>query len=175
MSKMYIAVLDEFPDFMTPTLVAHAVLQHDMVTVDRFHEDLDYLYKYLAWMNDSFKKVVVRVNQKEFDKISTITGVTLSHENHTLDVKKACAVVVVDEDIPNVLKFAKLWAPESKTEPFKVGHRVKSITNDCLPFHKIGDTGTVIGVEGDILHVQFDKPHYRNGKWWVELNDVERI
>ena len=24
--KMYIAVLDEFPDFMTPTLVAHSVL-----------------------------------------------------------------------------------------------------------------------------------------------------
>lgn len=27
MKKMYIAVLDEFPDFMTPTLVAHAVLR----------------------------------------------------------------------------------------------------------------------------------------------------
>lgn len=109
MSKMYIAVLENFPDFMTPTLVAHAVLQHDTATMNRFHEDLEYLTTYLEWINNSFKKVVLRVSQKEFDKISQLPNVTLSHENHTLEGKKACAVLVVDEEIPNVLKFAKLW------------------------------------------------------------------
>lgn len=29
--KLYIAVLDEFPDYMTPTLVAHAVLGAHML------------------------------------------------------------------------------------------------------------------------------------------------
>ena len=28
MDKLYICVLDSFPDYMTPTLVAHAVLRH---------------------------------------------------------------------------------------------------------------------------------------------------
>lgn len=107
MSKMYVAVLEDFPDFMTPTLVAHAVLQHDVETTEEFN--LDYLSLYCDWISNSFKKVVLRVSQKEFDKISQLPNVTLTHENHTLEGKKACAVLVVDEEIPNVLKFAKLW------------------------------------------------------------------
>ena len=110
MSKMYIAVLDEFPDYMSCTLVAHAVLSHHL------HVDYDISYgqyknMYSDWRINSFKKVVIRVNQKEFDKISQLPNVTLSHENNTLNVKEACAVVAVDDIIPNVLKFAKLWEP----------------------------------------------------------------
>ena len=37
--KLYIAVLDEFPDYMTPTLVAHSVLAAHMA----FIEDVNYL------------------------------------------------------------------------------------------------------------------------------------
>jgi hypothetical protein len=101
--KMYIAVLDEFPDYMTPTLVAHSVLSAHL----KFQED----EIYQKWLNESFKKCVVRVNQKEFDKISQL-NVHLGHENNTLEAKKSCAVVCPFEgDIPNVLKFAKLWKP----------------------------------------------------------------
>lgn len=101
--KMYIAVLDEFPDYMTPTLVAHAVLgAHGVFMNADYHQ----------WYRESFKKCVVRVNQKEFDKISALDNVYLAHENHTLEGRKACAVVCPREEIPNVLKFAKLWKPK---------------------------------------------------------------
>lgn len=112
--KMYIAVLDEFPDYMTPTLVAHAVLGYNM-KINSTLTTNSIVELYYQWMNYSFKKVVLRVNQKEFDKISALPNVGLFHENSTLGGKKACAVLVVDKDIPNVLKYAKLW------EPVKVG------------------------------------------------------
>lgn len=116
--KMYIAVLDCVPDFMTPTLVAHAVLGYHMQREDSIGEDDTSPYTaktYIDWLRNSFKKCVVRVNQKEFDKIAALPDVGLFHENNTLGGKKACAVLVVDKDIPNVLKFAKLWEP--KHEP----------------------------------------------------------
>lgn len=119
--KMYIAVLDEFPDFMTPTLVAHAVLGYHIDNFEESFEEYAYLNTdpkfypnlYHAWLKDSFKKCVVRVNQKEFNKISELPNVGLFHENSTLDGKKSCAVLVVDKDIPNVLKYAKLWSPKN--------------------------------------------------------------
>ncbi len=102
--RMYIAVLDEFPDFMTPTLVAHSILDaHDKFSG---HED------YEKWKTEFFKKCVVKVNQKEFDKISKLDGVHLGHERKTLDGKKACAIVRPRVENPNVLAFAKLWKPD---------------------------------------------------------------
>lgn len=104
--KLYIAVLDEFPDYMTPTLVAHSMLSAHL----KFSGDPIYDY----WLTNSFKKCVVKVNQKEFDKISALGAVHLGHEIHTLGGKPSCAVVrpyAEQGDIPNVLKFAKLWRP----------------------------------------------------------------
>lgn len=107
--KMYIAVLDEFPDYMTPTLVAHAVLGAHIQVQSGY---VNWSPHYGQWQFSSFKKCVVRVNQKEFDKISTLDNVYLAHENNTLEGRKACAVVCPREDIPNVLKYAKLWKPK---------------------------------------------------------------
>lgn len=106
--KLYIAVLDEVPDFITPTLVAHAMLGAHL-----YFSKLEYTNFYQEWLTDSFKKCVVRVNQKEFDKISEIPFTYLGHENKTLDGRKSCAIPipVYDEYLPNVLKFAKLWKP----------------------------------------------------------------
>ena len=187
MSKMYIAVLDSFPDYMTPTLVAHAVLQHDDVTVRRFQEDMYYTIKYLGWKQDSFKKVVVKVNQKAFDKISKLPGVTLSHENNTLNGKKACAVVVVDDNIPNVLKFAKLWSPEGvkPVVQLKVGDGVRAIEND-RPYYSKGALGYIVEIEKmekeSIYLVQFTKGDYlgehgvsHKGSWWAGRSKIERI
>ena len=103
--KMYIAVLDQVPDHITPTLVAHAVLGAHLV----FGENP----VYQDWLKNSFKKVVLRVNQKEFDKIAAMPGVYLGHENKTLDGIKSCAIPVpcANELLPNVLKFARLWKP----------------------------------------------------------------
>ena len=102
--KLYIAVLDEFPDYMTPTLVAHSMLAA--------HLKFSGNSSYDNWLENSFKKCVVRVNQKEFDKIAELPNVHLGHENNTLGAKKSCAVVCpIEGEQPNVLKFAKLWKP----------------------------------------------------------------
>lgn len=115
MMKLYIAVLDEFPDYMVPTLVAHAAIAAHMRFSEKIKAD-SYAYPtYMDWLKNSFKKCVVRVNQKEFDKIAALPDVHLGHENNTLEGRKSCAVVcpMPNEELPNVLKFAKLWKPKS--------------------------------------------------------------
>jgi len=106
MKKMYIAVLDEVPDFMVPTLVAHSVLgAHLAFTHSEAYDD---------WLSTSFKKVVLRVGRKEFDKIASRHYCYKGHENTTLNGEKSCLVVVPMEpyEVPPVLSFAKMWAPK---------------------------------------------------------------
>lgn len=105
--KLYIAVLDIFPDYMVPTLVAHSVLGAHLKFISNA--------EYLAWLSDSYKKCVVRVNQKEFDKISELPDVYLGYEKHMLNGMNACAIPVPcqNDQLPNVLKFAKLWKPNT--------------------------------------------------------------
>lgn len=101
---MYIAVLDEFPDYMTPTLVAHSVLSAHL----KFQNEP----RYKEWLENSFRKCVVRVSEKEFNKIRELDAVHFGHELHTLEGKDSCAVICPREETPNVLKFAKLWKPK---------------------------------------------------------------
>ena len=107
--KLYIAVLDEFPDFMVPTLVAHSVLAaHLKFSGDPVYDN---------WLQNDFRKVVLRVNQKEFDKINELGGVHLGYELHTLGGKSSCAVVrpyPYNKDTPNVLRYARLWSPKNE-------------------------------------------------------------
>ena len=107
--KLYVCVLDEFPDFMTPTLVAHAVLRHHLIEKQDF--ELSDSYRYGNWLSDSFKKCVVRVNRKEFEKIRKIDNVVESWENNTLNGEVSCLTVIAESNEHNVLKFAKLWKP----------------------------------------------------------------
>lgn len=103
--KLYIAVLDEVPDFIVPTLVAHTVLNA--------HRIFSGTPSYDKWLYDSFKKCVVRVNRKEFDKIADIPASYLGYENKTLNGEYSCVIPlpVENDQLPNVLKFAKLWKP----------------------------------------------------------------
>jgi len=113
--KMYICVLDEFPDYMTPTLVAHAVLgAHLEFTKNGPFDQYNFGANYKDWLENSFKKCVVRVNEKEFNKIFSLPNVYVAHEKNTLDGRDSCIVVCPrpDEELPNVLKFAKLWKPK---------------------------------------------------------------
>lgn len=103
--KLYIAVLDEVPDHMVPVLVAHSVLGAHL----RF-------YKYPVyhdWLIKSFRKCVVRVSKKEFIKILELDEVYHGYENITLNGNTSCLIPlpVYNDEIPNVLKFAKLWKP----------------------------------------------------------------
>ena len=102
--KLYIAVLDEVPDHMVPVLVAHAVLGA--------HIDFNGSHpSYEEWLRDSFRKVLLKVNYKEFLKIQALDNVFLAHENTVLNGEKSCAVVSPRTEYPNVLKFAKMWQP----------------------------------------------------------------
>ena len=118
--KLYIAVLDEFPDYMVPTLVAHAVLaahlKFSAEQADTYWGGTEPAYPhYNSWLKDSFKKCVVRVNEKEFNKIFFLPNVYVGHEKNTLDGRDSCIVVCPrpNEELPNVLKFAKLWKPKN--------------------------------------------------------------
>lgn len=112
-SKCYIAVLEEVPDHMVPVLVAHSMLGAHLAT-GLWCVPTDYDRLYCDWLANSFRKCVVRVNRKEFEKIKELPDVYLGHENTTLNGEKSCAVLVVNNDeIPNVLKWAKLWKPNS--------------------------------------------------------------
>jgi hypothetical protein len=104
--KLYIAVLDEFPDYMTPTLVAHSMLGA--------HLQFQHHYEYDDWLKNSFRKRVVRVNQREFDKIAALPDCYLGYESSCLEGRNACAIPLPfsNDTTPNVLKFAKLWKPK---------------------------------------------------------------
>ncbi len=104
--RLYIAVLDQFPDFMVPTLVAHTMLGAHLKFASVFGD-------YDNWLATSFKKCVVRVNQKEFDKICQLDETYVGFEKHTLEGRPSCAIPVPCETdvLPKVLKFAKLWKP----------------------------------------------------------------
>ena len=98
---------------MVPTLVAHTVL-NNQIHWDTFpwiiSSDHD-SWNYHKWLKESFKKCVVKVNKKEWQKIIQITNVFLGHENTTLGGEKSCAIPPIMEEYPNVIKFAKLWTP----------------------------------------------------------------
>lgn len=110
MLKLYIAVLDEVPDHMVPVLVAHTMLNAHMAWYNRHGEGLT--GKYNEWQKDSFRKCVVRVNDKEFRKIAELPLVFGGYESTVLEGNVSCIVVCPREENPNVLKFAKLWKPK---------------------------------------------------------------
>jgi len=120
--RLYIAVHEDVPDHMVPVLVAHTMLgahnhfnegyragdvPHDHMVSSIAHQH------YRVWYADSFKKCVVKVNQKEFDKIRILDDTYLGYENTTMGGQKSCAIPYPrsNDDLPNVLKFAKLWKP----------------------------------------------------------------
>lgn len=114
-TKMYIAILDEATDYMVPTLVAHSMINAHLYFTDDWRERNDY-YQYMYWLKDSYKKVTVRVNRKEYDKIKQSMLCWEGHENTICEGKGSCLVVlpVNTNRIPNVLKFAKLWKPKNE-------------------------------------------------------------
>lgn len=87
MLKMYIAVLDSVPDAIVPTVVAHAVLSAHLKFSEQENNG-----DYQAWLAHSFRKVTLKVNQKEFDKIRQL-NCHLAFESTVLNGEFCCAVV----------------------------------------------------------------------------------
>lgn len=106
--KLYIAVRDDFPSHMVPTLVAHSMLSAHLIATAK----ADYIYK--EWLVNSYRKVVIKVNEKEYNKI--LEDCPVIHqgcESNTFEGRLSSIVVepVFSNMVPNVLKFAKLWKP----------------------------------------------------------------
>lgn len=111
--KMYIAVLDEVPDHMVPVIVAHAVLRaHQKFNPTGPSLCCEQDVYYDDWYRNSFRKVVLRVNRREFFKIKELPDVVLTHENSTLDGEDCCAVLCPREEWPSVIKYAHTWTPK---------------------------------------------------------------
>ena len=119
--KLYLAVLDEVPAYIVPTLVAHSMLGAHLQWQSEalLKEPTQRTWceeTYIDWLHNSFRKCVVKVDRKAFEKIKKLNKVYLGHENTTLNGEKSCAIPspVWSDDVPNVLKFAKLWEPGTK-------------------------------------------------------------
>lgn len=108
--KMYIAVLDKVPDHMVPVLVAHAVLGAHLEFKPMHDNSCN---DYNKWLQTSFRKVVLKVNRKEFEKISSMNMSYLAHESTVLSGEESCVVLCPRYEYPNVIKFAKMWKPDS--------------------------------------------------------------
>lgn len=116
--KMYIAVHDDVPDHMVPVVVAHAVLKHHILLTDSVYGDTDKETEiYQKWLHNSYKKCIIRVNQKEFSKIDSDVYCTYHYESSVMNADECCLVCnpMHSGDLPNVLKYAKLWKPKELT------------------------------------------------------------
>lgn len=110
-SKMYIAILDEAPDYMVPTLVAHSVVNA--------HINMNWFPEYRDWLENSFRKVTIRVSRAEYQKIKDNCDEWWEGSENTICEGKGCCLVILpmeSEDRPHVLRAAKLWAPRKEVE-----------------------------------------------------------
>jgi len=112
MKKMYIAVLDEAPDYMVPTLVAHSVMNAHDFFKSPGRSDAQRAW-YSDWNINSFRKVVVKVPGTVFDKIHATLDCWAGHENTICNGATTCLVVnpVESDDVPKPLQYAQLWKP----------------------------------------------------------------
>lgn len=112
--RLYIAVKDNVPDHMVPVLVAHTVMNANDFFSSHLH--LWTQTKFIEWKKKCFKKCVVKVNQKEWDNLFKM-GIPLfcGYESTVNEGLDSCAIPlpVEDKDLPNVLKYAKMWKPDT--------------------------------------------------------------
>lgn len=113
--KLYIVVRSDVPDHMVPVLVAHTVL--------KAHIEFEKAPWYQVWLEQSFKKVVVKANPTQFKKLvveysgitgqaNTPCGVT-GYENTVHNAETTCLIpmVVHNDTIPKALRRLRLWKP----------------------------------------------------------------
>ena len=100
--KMYLLVKEDLELGLAMVSVAHAVLACHL----QFQDDLDYR----AWLDNSFKKCVCKVNPKEFESAKKLGKHVIMTES-SLDNQET-AIVFCPRKIENLeknFKFYKLW------------------------------------------------------------------
>lgn len=130
--KMYILVLDSVPDSFVPVMTAHSSL----INYKRFeqHETM------IEWMETSFKKVVCRVTQKEFDKAkASCMDYTITTEDNLHDMQ--CTITFRPRETwPESFKYLRLWKPKEEFDKPKE----KELNFKWNSTHKLGQGQTPI-------------------------------
>src|SRR5687767_4219927 len=103
--KLYILVLDDVPDNFVPVVCAHSSLMAHLEWHDKGIEGYD------DWLKNYFKKCVVSVNQKEFERAKTFENVKLVHEKG-LDNREVALVLCPRKEYDKAVRFYKLWKPK---------------------------------------------------------------
>lgn len=102
MSKLYIAVLDT----ALKEDINHTILSIAHVTL-MAHKAFEGIPEYDDWLANSFRKCLVLVNQKEFNKIKQLDNVVVATEM-AMPGWELTAAICPRADWPNVIKYAKL-------------------------------------------------------------------
>lgn len=99
-SKMYICVKESVPLGVAMTAVGHAVAAS--------YEKWSELESFRAWARESFKKVVCRVSESEFEKLKTQDDYIEMTES-SLNGEPTALVFLPREVIPKMFKFLRLY------------------------------------------------------------------
>lgn len=97
---MYILLKDDLDPSWAPLVAAHSSLSAYL--------KLESNINMVTWAETSFRKVICKVNQKEFDTAKTFDNVVVITES-ALDNKEVAIVLCPREEYPKPVKFYKLW------------------------------------------------------------------
>jgi peptidyl-tRNA hydrolase len=100
--KMYILLKNSVPDAFAPVIAAHASL----ACYKKYEDDTDMQ----QWMQGVFKKVVCRVNDKEFENAKAETKHVVLTEA-ALDHQEVCIVFCPRETYSKQFQFFPMWKP----------------------------------------------------------------
>jgi len=104
---MYILIPDWVPDEFVPVSAAHAALKSYLKFKECPHT--------INWLDNSFKKVVVRVNEDQLEHIRHYYGnepVEITESN--LDFMLTAVALRVQPEYPEFMRKYKLWKPKKK-------------------------------------------------------------
>lgn len=99
---MYILIRSSVPDGFAPLIAAHASL----ACYRAFEDDPDMQ----AWVSGIFRKVVCRVNDKEFATAKTFEKSVILTES-ALDDQEVCIAFCPREAWPKPFRFYSMWKP----------------------------------------------------------------
>ncbi len=101
---MYILIKDSVPDKFAPLIAAHASL----ACYKKYESDPDMQ----TWINSVFRKVVCRVNEKEFENAKKENKHIVLTES-ALENRVVAIAFCPREEYSKAFKFFKMWRPDS--------------------------------------------------------------
>jgi peptidyl-tRNA hydrolase len=98
--KMYIVVKEDVPAKFVPVICSHASLSAYL----RYQND----ELVQEWLKSSFKKVVCKVSNEEFEKCKSLERSEVITES-ALENKEVACVLLPRPEFPKFIKFLKLY------------------------------------------------------------------